>query len=594
MKKRNIKFGISLVSLAIIIIVMIILAGVVVTTSFKSIDTANIKMFAMEIADIKTNVDNYYLKHNSYPIGDTIEYTVPEGTTDFADENINEGVVSLKEINISQIGLKNLNYGNKKETNDVYAMSQITGKVYYLLGVKYNSKINYTLNEDVEKIAGVGYLNKPEYNEITEYDVIFKVNNTKPTNLPVTVIVKIPKSATINSITATNSKVVSQETVELDYKKYTVNETGENRNGNYVIEVNYTYNGSTKTAKYTVTNFNNTNPQITYTTTTSNGLTTVNVNVTGNNITDLKYETNIIENSSYFENYGKKINNNSFIVKDDDVFTIYAKDSSGNSGIKNIIKVSFNANEGTVTTASKYVEVNSTYGLLPTPTKEGYTFVGWSFDSIPAEYQQVEYIESNGNQYIDTGITLSNTTRWEMKTDLAGGFGISVGSGQELANTGYMIFSFVGNGNSLAVYIDGNNRSTYNLSDGPHTFFYDRVNLIYGYDDIETSFVKKDTVSSEPLVLLAWREHNTNYYLCKGEFYWLRWFENNDLKHYFIPCYRKSDNEAGLYDTVNGVFYTNQGSGTFSVGNSVPYVTELSTVTDNSNHTLTAIWSENE
>ena len=40
-------------------------------------------------------------------------------------------------------------------------------------------------------------------------------------------------------------------------------------------------------------------------------------------------------------------------------------------------KVTFNANGGSVATASKTVKYNSTYGTLPTPTREGYTFDGW-------------------------------------------------------------------------------------------------------------------------------------------------------------------------------------------------------------------------
>ena len=39
--------------------------------------------------------------------------------------------------------------------------------------------------------------------------------------------------------------------------------------------------------------------------------------------------------------------------------------------------VSFNANGGSVDTASKNVTYNSTYGTLPTPTRTGYTFNGW-------------------------------------------------------------------------------------------------------------------------------------------------------------------------------------------------------------------------
>ena len=45
-------------------------------------------------------------------------------------------------------------------------------------------------------------------------------------------------------------------------------------------------------------------------------------------------------------------------------------------------KVSFNANGGTVSTTSKSVTYNGTYGELPTPTREGYTFLGWAKDII--------------------------------------------------------------------------------------------------------------------------------------------------------------------------------------------------------------------
>lgn len=35
---------------------------------------------------------------------------------------------------------------------------------------------------------------------------------------------------------------------------------------------------------------------------------------------------------------------------------------------------------------------------------------------------------------------------------------------------------------------------------------------------------------------------------------------------HFIPCYRKSDNVAGMYDIVRKQFFVNQGSGSFTVG----------------------------
>ena len=46
-------------------------------------------------------------------------------------------------------------------------------------------------------------------------------------------------------------------------------------------------------------------------------------------------------------------------------------------------------------------------------------------------------------------------------------------------------------------------------------------------------------------------------------------WDNNILLKKFIPCYRKSDDVIGMYDVVNGVFYTNAGTGTFTKGNDI-------------------------
>jgi len=44
-------------------------------------------------------------------------------------------------------------------------------------------------------------------------------------------------------------------------------------------------------------------------------------------------------------------------------------------------KMTFNANGGKVSTASKSVTLNAAFGTLPTPTRSGYTFAGWYSDA---------------------------------------------------------------------------------------------------------------------------------------------------------------------------------------------------------------------
>lgn len=47
--------------------------------------------------------------------------------------------------------------------------------------------------------------------------------------------------------------------------------------------------------------------------------------------------------------------------------------------------LTFNPNGGQCSTATATVKYNSTYGTLPTPTRDGYTFLGWSFQQTNAD-----------------------------------------------------------------------------------------------------------------------------------------------------------------------------------------------------------------
>lgn len=54
-----------------------------------------------------------------------------------------------------------------------------------------------------------------------------------------------------------------------------------------------------------------------------------------------------------------------------------------------------------------------------------------------------------------------------------------------------------------------------------------------------------------------------------GKLFYLKLFMEDELVFDLVPCYRKSDNKPGLYDAVNDVFYTNEGTGEFTVGEDV-------------------------
>ncbi|MBO5744545.1 MAG: PASTA domain-containing protein, partial [Clostridia bacterium] len=72
------------------------------------------------------------------------------------------------------------------------------------------------------------------------------------------------------------------------------------------------------------------------------------------------------------------------------------------------LTVTFNANGGSVSTSSKSITYGSTYGTLPTPTRSGYTFVGW-------------YSAKTGGSAVTANTTVTNSSNhtvyaiWEVK-----------------------------------------------------------------------------------------------------------------------------------------------------------------------------------
>lgn len=75
----------------------------------------------------------------------------------------------------------------------------------------------------------------------------------------------------------------------------------------------------------------------------------------------------------YLNGYGE--------VTADSIFETASNVTLVASWITNNYVVTFNPNGGTVSTKSKVVEYGSTYGTLPTPTRDGYSFVGWYTDT---------------------------------------------------------------------------------------------------------------------------------------------------------------------------------------------------------------------
>ena len=68
------------------------------------------------------------------------------------------------------------------------------------------------------------------------------------------------------------------------------------------------------------------------------------------------------------------------------------------------------------------------------------------------------------------------------------------------------------------------------------------------------------------LTYYVFNSHSEPSLMSSMRLYKLKMWTDDILVRDFIPCYRKSDNVVGMYDLVNGKFYTNEGTGEFVKG----------------------------
>lgn len=211
------------------------------------------------------------------------------------------------------------------------------------------------------------------------------------------------------------------------------------------------------------------------------------------------------------------------------------------------------------------------------------------------EYQQVEYIQSSGNQYINTGYYWqSETTQIEadiMVTSNSGAQSLWGSEEYQTASTNSRYFSgipygsngsysyYIGNTGYSGVSIGMNTRATVVATTTTAKKVTVTVNGTTKLDQTynTTCQAHAATFESESKGLIyIFSNHNsnktTNYnptqYVGGMRLYRFKMWDDNTLVRDFVPCYRKSDNKIGLIDIVNNVFYTTP-VGNFTKGNNV-------------------------
>lgn len=189
--------------------------------------------------------------------------------------------------------------------------------------------------------------------------------------------------------------------------------------------------------------------------------------------------------------------------------------------------------------------------------------------NLPPEYQEVEWIGSTGTQYIDLQYKQTDADYVNIVLEYDGVLnGDIYGCGLW---DGYLIIGL--NNNTYAHLRCNMGYSTidFNIVITPIDNAVD-IQLSYN-DTLKTLSVNGISDSAQGKLLNSVYNNYLFASMASGDAYCgkckIRFFEAKKIavnirKAY--PCYRKADHKPGMYDLVNGVFYTNKGTGEFIVG----------------------------
>ena len=184
-----------------------------------------------------------------------------------------------------------------------------------------------------------------------------------------------------------------------------------------------------------------------------------------------------------------------------------------------------------------------------------------------AEYQRVEYIESTGTQFIDTGFIPNQDTGIYLDfqiTEVTASFTFGARTG------GYQrAYTLNISGGNFVTYYDASGVG-FGVAGDTKRHIFTRVGRTATLDTKQAKNNVSTFTAPNSLLLLACNSgDNYGYLPSKTKVYSFKIYDGATLVRYFIPCYRKADNVAGMYDIVNDVFYTNAGTGEFIVGGNI-------------------------
>ena len=209
------------------------------------------------------------------------------------------------------------------------------------------------------------------------------------------------------------------------------------------------------------------------------------------------------------------------------------------------------------------------------PQKTGYTFAGWKVRGLPDGYTKLQYIQSSGTQYIDTGLKANLNTKAVAKimlTDNASAYWAIFGARETKTSKAFTVWDIITKFSCQYSSSGGMMSNTDTIINTPYVIELSSAGLNINGNDLTTINNPASFTTPSNVLLFNIGGANANTTgnnvnrIMVGRFYYFRLYQSGTLVRNMIPA-KNSNNVVGMWDTVTKTFFTNvSGSGSFTAG----------------------------
>lgn len=175
---------------------------------------------------------------------------------------------------------------------------------------------------------------------------------------------------------------------------------------------------------------------------------------------------------------------------------------------------------------------------------------------------ELQYIETTGSQYINTGFKPNNATAFYVDVEVTNTQSHVFGARTAYQNNAFALYW--ASNSDLAVQLAN---ATFNggifSTSGRHTVYMTSTSLSVDGTVTATYSPEEFQCEQDAWLMSCYSSSAAEY--AKGKLYGARMYDNEKLIHDFVPC-RDKEGNIGCYDTVTKRFYGNAGTGAFIAG----------------------------